>query len=273
MEGGHTKGRDARFRPSGDHDIGVATADDLGSLADDMGPGRTGTDDAVARTAEVEENRCLARRHVRQHVGCDEGAHTLRPLLEEREVAIVERREAADTGSDQDPGPQHARGATILAEVAGYGMTTDAYHISAPAEGGEGAARSMQLALDKAGLRPDEIDYINAHGTSTPLNDKSETEAIKKVFGEYAYDVPISSTKSMIGHMLGAAGTIEAAVCVRTMVEGIIHPTINLDTPDPDCDLDYVPWEPRRQTVRTSMSNSFGFGGHNATVVLKRFEG
>jgi len=166
-----------------------------------------------------------------------------------------------------------ARGAPILAEVVGYAMSTDAYHISAPAEGGEGAARSMQLALGKAGLTPGDIDYINAHGTSTQLNDKSETEAIKKVFGERAYDLPISSTKSMTGHMLGAAGVIEAAVCVRTMLEDIIHPTINLDTPDPDCDLDYVPWESRRRRVKISMSSSFGFGGHNATVILKKFEG
>jgi len=170
---------------------------------------------------------------------------------------------------------EHAlgRGAPILAEVTGYGTSNDAYHISAPAENGAGAALCMQLALDSAGLHPTDISYINAHGTSTALNDKSETAAIKTVFGEHAYHVPISSTKSMTGHLLGAAGALEAVVCVKTLQENILPPTINYTTPDPDCDLDYVPNQPRRVPTRHVMSNSFGFGGHNATIILSRFDG
>jgi len=160
-----------------------------------------------------------------------------------------------------------------LAEVTGYGATNDAYHISAPAENGAGAALCMKLALDSAGLAPSQISYINAHGTSTPLNDKSETAAIKSVFGEFALQVPISSTKSMTGHLLGAAGALEAVVCVKTLQDGILPPTINYTTPDPDCDLDYVPNTARRVETRHVMSNSFGFGGHNATIILSRYEG
>ena len=169
---------------------------------------------------------------------------------------------------------EHAqkRGARILAEVVGYGSTCDAYHITAPAENGEGAARCMRNALQTAGLRPQDIDYINAHGTSTPLNDKSETAAIKSVFGEHAYRVPVSSTKSMTGHLLGAAGALEAAICVRALQEGVIPPTINYEYPDPACDLDYVPNQARRADLRYAMSNSFGFGGHNATLILRRWD-
>ena len=165
-----------------------------------------------------------------------------------------------------------ARGAKPLAEIVGYGSSNDAYHISAPAENGIGAILSMQRALEDAGLRPEDIDYINAHGTSTPLNDASETRAIKKVFGEHAYAVPISSTKSMIGHLMGAAGVVEGVVCIKTIETGMIHPTINYEYPDPECDLDYVPNEPRPANVKVVLSNSFGFGGHNATVVFKKFE-
>lgn len=165
-----------------------------------------------------------------------------------------------------------ARGAKPLAEIAGYGSSNDAFHISAPAEDGIGAVLSMQRALERAGIRPEDVDYINAHGTSTVLNDLSETRAIKKVFGEYAYRVPISSTKSMTGHMMGAAGTVEGIVCIKTIESGIIHPTINYEYPDPECDLDYVPNEPRRADVRIVLSNSFGFGGHNATIVFKKVE-
>ncbi|MFZ6027202.1 MAG: beta-ketoacyl-ACP synthase II [Chloroflexota bacterium] len=164
-----------------------------------------------------------------------------------------------------------ARGANILAEVRGYGATNDAYHISAPAENGEGAVRCMQIALKDAGLNVNEIGYINAHGTSTQLNDKSETAAIKAVFGERAYQVPISSTKSMTGHLLGAAGALEAAICVQTLLTGVIAPTINYETPDPDCDLDYVPNQPRQLAVDHVLSNSFGFGGHNASLILSKF--
>jgi 3-oxoacyl-[acyl-carrier-protein] synthase II len=164
-----------------------------------------------------------------------------------------------------------ARGAPILAEVLGYGSTNDAYHISAPAENGAGAARCMQMALDDAGLLTSEIDYINAHGTSTPLNDKSETAAIKTVFGEQAYEVPISSTKSMTGHLLGASGAVEALICTQTLQTGILPPTINYETPDPECDLDYVPNTARPWEVQRVMSNSFGFGGHNASIILGKY--
>jgi 3-oxoacyl-[acyl-carrier-protein] synthase II len=164
------------------------------------------------------------------------------------------------------------RGARILAEVTGYGTSDDAYHISAPAENGAGAALCMNLALESANLRPEKVDYINAHGTSTLLNDKSETAAIKTVFGAQAYRVPISSTKSMTGHLLGASGALEAAVCVQVLLDGLLPPTINYETPDPECDLDYVPNQARQKAVRHVMSNSFGFGGHNATLILSRFE-
>jgi len=166
-----------------------------------------------------------------------------------------------------------ARGAKVLCEFSGYGASDDAYHISAPAENGAGAALSMKLALEDAGLKPEDIDYINAHGTSTQLNDKSETAAIKTVFGAHAYKVPISSTKSMTGHLLGASGAVEAAICARILSENILPPTINYETPDPVCDLDYVPNTPRPAKPRHIMSNSFGFGGHNATIIVSRFEG
>ena len=163
------------------------------------------------------------------------------------------------------------RGATIYAEIIGYGQSSDAYHIAAPPEDGEGAARCMAAALHDAGLNPSDIDYINAHGTSTPLNDKCETLAIKTVFGEHAHKLMVSSTKSMTGHMLGAAGGIEAAFTALTLHHGIIPPTANLRNPDPDCDLDYVPLVARETRIQTAMSNSFGFGGTNGVVVFRRF--
>jgi len=164
-----------------------------------------------------------------------------------------------------------ARGARIYAEVVGYGQSSDAYHITAPDPDGAGAAKAMARALADAGLRPDEVSYINAHGTSTLLNDKVETMAIKRVFGEHAYRIPISSTKSMTGHLLGAAGGIEAAACVLSITHGMIPPTINYEYPDPECDLDYVPNKARREEVKVALSNGLGFGGHNATLVFKRF--
>jgi len=163
------------------------------------------------------------------------------------------------------------RGAHILAEIIGYGATSDAYHITQPAEGGEGGAKAMQIALRKAGLEPKEIDYINAHGTSTPLNDKCETMAIKTVFGNDAYRIPTSSTKSMMGHLIGAAGTIEALICILVIQHGVIPPTINLVHPDPECDLDYVPNIARQKRVRTVLSNSFGFGGHNSVLIFREY--
>src|SRR5512135_655251 len=164
------------------------------------------------------------------------------------------------------------RDARILCEFVGYGSSDDAYHVTAPEENGAGAAIAMQLALENAGLRPEDIGYINAHGTSTQLNDKSETAAIKRVFGEQAYSVPVSSTKSMTGHLLGASGSLEAVICTRVLNENILPPTINYENPDPACDLDYVPNQPREARPEHVMSNSFGFGGHNASLILRRFQ-
>ncbi len=165
-----------------------------------------------------------------------------------------------------------ARGARIYAEFLGYGTSADAYHVSAPPEDGAGAAQAMRLALRDAGIAPEAVDYINAHGTGTQLNDKSETTAIKHVFGEAAYDLAVSSTKSVHGHLLGAAGALEALVCVQALNAGILPPTINYATPDPACDLDIVPNSARPANLRVAMSNGFGLGGHNATIVLGRYE-
>lgn len=169
---------------------------------------------------------------------------------------------------------EHAkrRGARIYAEIVGYGTSGDAHHITMPAPEGEGAARAMKEALKDANLAPEAVDYINAHGTSTPYNDSFETKAIKSVFGDHAYRLAVSSTKSMTGHLLGAAGGVEAIVCVLTINRGFIPPTINYEVPDPDCDLDYVPNEPRKARVDIALSNSFGFGGHNAVLVFRRFQ-
>ena len=168
---------------------------------------------------------------------------------------------------------EHAlkRGATIYAEILGYGCTDDAYHITAPMESGAGAARAMQKALRNAEIEIEHVDYINAHGTSTPLNDSSETHALKSVFGERAYDIPLSSTKSVTGHMLGAAGSVEAIFSVQSILNNFIPPTINLHTPDPDCDLNYTPNVGVSHPINTVMSNSFGFGGHNAVLVIGRY--
>ncbi|MBI4858934.1 MAG: beta-ketoacyl-ACP synthase II [Candidatus Riflebacteria bacterium] len=165
------------------------------------------------------------------------------------------------------------RNVRIFAEIVGYGASADAHHITAPKEGGEGLVRAARHAIEEAGIRPDDIGYVNAHGTSTPYNDKHETLALKTVFGERAYQVPISSTKSMVGHLLGGAGAIGAFACVMTLQEGKIHPTTNLKTPDPECDLDYVPNECRTATVNFAIANSMGFGGQNASLVFKKFEG
>lgn len=164
------------------------------------------------------------------------------------------------------------RGAPILAELVGYGSTADAYHMTEPAPGGEGLVRAMERALQSAGLRPEEVKYINAHGTATRLNDATETQAIKTCFGSHAYQLAISSSKSMLGHTFGAAGAIEAAITVLSIVHGIIPPTINLDHPDPACDLDYVPHQARRSEVRVALSNSMGFGGHNTCLAFKQYE-
>ena len=169
---------------------------------------------------------------------------------------------------------EHAvkRSANILAEIVGYGCTSDAYHITAPAPNGEGATRAMAIAIKDAGIEPKDIGYINAHGTSTEMNDKLETQGIKKIFGEHAHKVAISSTKSMTGHMLGAAGGIEAIISALALKEGFLPPTINYNNPDPECDLDYVPNKGRKADIKYAISNTFGFGGQNATICLKRFE-
>ena len=165
-----------------------------------------------------------------------------------------------------------ARGAKILAEVAGYGATSDAYHITSPCEDGSGAAKAMELAMEEAGVTPEEVSYINAHGTSTHHNDLFETRAIKRAFGDAAYRVPISSTKSMIGHLLGAAGAVEFITCVKSIEEEYIHPTVGLKVPDEECDLNYVPGQGIHGEVRVALSNSLGFGGHNATLAVKKYE-
>ena len=165
-----------------------------------------------------------------------------------------------------------ARGATILAEVAGYGATSDAYHITAPDPEGEGGARALEIAMQDAGVSPDQVDYINAHGTSTPINEKIETMAIKNAMGEAAYHVHISSTKSMTGHLLGAAGAVEAIACVLAIQNGIIPPTIGYEVPDPDCDLDITPTHAVEAPVRIALSNSLGFGGHNAALLFRKME-
>ncbi len=169
---------------------------------------------------------------------------------------------------------EHAqkRGARIYAELIGYGLNADAYHMTAPSPDGEGAAKCMEMALYDAGINPSQIDYINAHGTSTPLNDISETKAIKKVFKEHAYRLMISSTKSMTGHLLGGAGGLEAVITVLSLYEGIVPPTINLEEPDPECDLDYVPNQARKANIKIALSNAFGFGGTNACLVFKKWE-
>jgi 3-oxoacyl-[acyl-carrier-protein] synthase II len=166
-----------------------------------------------------------------------------------------------------------ARGARIYAEVAGYGASADAYHITAPDPEGMGAIQALQAALEDAGEGPDAVDYINAHGTSTALNDAAETRAIKKALGDHAYRTAVSSTKSMTGHMLGAAGAVEAGIAALAVYHGMVPPTINYEHPDEDCDLDYVPNEARQADVRLALSNAFGFGGHNAVIAMRRFEG
>jgi 3-oxoacyl-[acyl-carrier-protein] synthase II len=199
----------------------------------------------------------------------DEPERASRPFDAERDGFII--GEGAGTVVLESLEFAQARGAKILAEVTGYGVTNDAFHISAPSENGEGSALCMQLALEDGGFSPDDINYINAHGTSTMLNDKNETIAIKTIFGKQAYKTPISSTKSMTGHLMGAAGSVEAVFCVKIFETDILPPTINYENPDPECDLDYIPNQARAAHVDHIMSNSFGFGGHNATLIFSRY--
>jgi 3-oxoacyl-[acyl-carrier-protein] synthase II len=199
----------------------------------------------------------------------DDPARASRPFDKTRDGFVM----AEGAGVLVIESEEHAlkRGATILAELAGYGATSDAFHITQPAEDGAGAVRAMRKALAQAGLQPDDIDYMNAHGTSTPMNDKLETLAIKKVFAEYAYELPVSSTKSMTGHLLGAAGAVEAGYCILALQNQVIPPTANYTTPDPECDLDYVPNTARSAQLEAVMSNSLGFGGHNASLVFRKY--
>jgi 3-oxoacyl-[acyl-carrier-protein] synthase II len=200
----------------------------------------------------------------------DEPTKASRPFDRERDGFVV--GEGAGILILEELEHARQRGAHIYAEIVGYGMSGDAYHITAPSTDGDGAIRAMRLTLKDAGITPDQVDYVNAHGTSTPPNDRTETAALRTVFGEHAYKLAVSSTKSMIGHLLGAAGAVEAGVTALTIREQTIHPTINQEFPDPDCDLDYVPNVARPAKVRYALSNSFGFGGTNACLLLKRFD-
>ncbi|HDR13890.1 MAG TPA: beta-ketoacyl-[acyl-carrier-protein] synthase II, partial [Desulfobacteraceae bacterium] len=192
-----------------------------------------------------------------------------RPFEQDRDGFII--GEGAGILVLEELGSALKRGARIYAEVGGYGLSGDAYHVSAPDPDGVGAVSCIKMAVESAGFKPEDVDYINAHGTSTVLNDLSETVAIKKVFGEHANKLAVSSTKSMTGHLLGAAGGVEAIFTALTIYRGIIPPTINYETPDPECDLDYVPNEARKADVRIALSNSFGFGGTNACILLKAY--
>jgi 3-oxoacyl-[acyl-carrier-protein] synthase II len=200
----------------------------------------------------------------------DEPQRASRPFDAERDGFVA--AEGAGIFILENAEHAKARKAPILAEVAGYGATNDANHVVAPCADGDGAVRAMEIALADAHVKPENVDYINAHGTSTKLNDAAETLAIKRVFGEDGYRVPISSTKSMIGHSFGAAGAIECVAAVQSITTGMVHPTINYEYPDPECDLDYVPNEARRVDVDVVLKNSFGFGGHNACLVFRRHD-
>jgi 3-oxoacyl-[acyl-carrier-protein] synthase II len=248
---------------TGSHALGEAAEIIRRGRADMMIAGGTEAAMVPMALAGFENMQALSSRN-------DDPTRASRPFDRDRDgfvmaegagVVILERLDKAQ-----------ARGARIYGELVGYGNTADAHHITAPEAEGMGAADCMRMALEDAGLAPSDVDYINAHGTSTPLNDAGETRAIKLAFGDAAYRVAISSTKSMTGHLMGSAGAIEAAFCLLTMRDGIIPPTINYETPDPLCDLDYVPNEARRTRVNVAMSNSFGFGGHNGTVVFRRLE-
>jgi 3-oxoacyl-[acyl-carrier-protein] synthase II len=199
----------------------------------------------------------------------DDPHHASRPFDKERDGFVI--AEGATVLILESLRHARARGARVIAEIIGYGATSDSFHVTQPLEDGSGAAKAMQIALRKAGCKPEDIDYINAHGTSTQLNDAMETKAIKTVFGDYAHKVPISSTKSMTGHMIGCAGAIEPSICMMAINNGIVPPTINYECPDPDCDLDYVPNTARKVEVTTALTNSFGFGGHNSVLILRKF--
>lgn len=243
-------------------------ADSIGEAAEMIRRGRAdvalagGTEAAICPIGVAGFNSCMAL-----STRNDDPKTASRPFDAGRDGFVL--GEGAGVLVIESESHAKARGATIIAELAGYGASSDAHHVTQPHPEGEGAARAMNHALAQADLKPEDISYINAHGTSTPLNDKFETIAMKRVFGDYAYKVPISSTKSMTGHLLGAAGGIEAAFAVMSISESAVPPTINLEEPDPDCDLNYTPHTPLRGRVPTAMSNVFGFGGHNASLVFR----
>lgn len=248
---------------TGTHSVGEAFKTIQRGDADIMFAG--GTECAITPTAigGFANMKALSRRN-------DEPSKASRPFDKERDGFVM--GEGAGILILEELEHALKRGAPIYAEIVGYGLTADAYHITAPDETGDGAKRCMLMAIKDAGITPDMVDYINAHGTSTPYNDLIETRAIKDAFGKHAYDLLISSTKSMTGHMVGAAGSVEAGVCALSLCRGIIHPTINLEEPDPECDLNYVPNKAVKKDIRYALSNSFGFGGTNACLLLKKYE-
>ena len=246
------------------HTIGTATRIIERGDADVMLAGGTEASLSAFGVGSFNAIRALSTRN-------DDPEHASRPFDKDRDGFVP--GEGAGVVVLESLNHAVARDARIYGEVIGFAVTDDAFHQVAPDETGKGPAVCIENAIRDAGLSPDEVEYVNAHGTSTPLNDAAETKALKMALGDYAHKVPISSTKSMIGHLLGAAGAVEAIAVLLTLNRGIIHPTINYTTPDPDCDLDYVPNEPRRADVRVAISNGFGFGGQNAVAVFKRYEG
>ena len=248
--GGHSIGDACRIIQYGDADVAVA-----GGTEANLTPLTVGGFNAL---------KALSTRN-------DEPQKASRPFDRDRDGFVI--GEGAGIVILEELEHAQKRGARIYAEVVGYGYNGDAYHITAPSPDGDGAIRCMRMALRDAGIAPEEVDYINAHGTSTDLNDASETIAIKKVFGKKAYDIPVSSTKSMIGHLLGAAGAVEAIFSILAIRDQVCPPTINYEHPDPECDLDYVPNTARKRPIAVTMSNSFGFGGTNAVLVFRRFDG
>jgi 3-oxoacyl-[acyl-carrier-protein] synthase II len=247
---------------TGNNAIGEAAAMIARGAADVMLAGSTEAGLVDLSVASFNNMGAISRRN-------DEPERASRPFDAERDGFVVAEGAAVLVLEEMEYAK--ARGANIIAEVTGYATTSDAYHVTAPLENGEGAAVAMERALKDANLTIHDIDYLNAHGTSTPLNDKMETVAIKSVFGERAYDIPVSSTKGVTGHLMGAAGSVEAVICIKAILENYVPPTINLENPDPDCDLDYVPNVGRSHPINHVMSNSFGFGGHNAVLIFSRY--
>jgi 3-oxoacyl-[acyl-carrier-protein] synthase II len=248
---------------SGAHAIADAALLIANGLADAMVCGGTESTITQMTIAGFANMKAMSTRN-------DEPEVASRPFDAQRDGFVI--GEGAGILVIEDEERARARGANIVAEITGFGLTGDAHHMTAPHPEGEGAVRAMRLALDMAGLEPTAIDYINAHGTSTPLNDKGEVQAVKQVFGDHAYRLKMGSTKSMTGHLLGAAGGLETVISALTVDRGVIPPTINLTDPDPDCDLDHVANEAVETRVDTALSNSFGFGGHNVALILRRYE-